>query len=57
MSRNRELIRELESEGWEFTVTGSNHLRGVHPNSATPLFVGSTPSDVRAMKNARATAR
>jgi predicted RNA binding protein YcfA (HicA-like mRNA interferase family) len=53
----REILAELEEEGWKFTRTSKGHWRGVHPDSPQVLIVSGTSSDWRAVANARATAR
>lgn len=50
----RELVRLAERDGWRVSTTGSNHLRLEHPQASGPVFTGSTPSDRRALHNARA---
>lgn len=58
MSRERtDLDRELRRDGWDVSRTRSGHKRAIHPNAASVLFYGGTPSDRRAIKNTRAQAR
>lgn len=53
MSRHKEirdLIKRAESQGWQITRSKGDHLKWVSP-SGKPLFFGSTPSDIRSLKN------
>jgi hypothetical protein len=49
--------RRLERAGFRVTVTGGNHLKIMHPVMIGPVFMSSTPSDRRAIRNLRATLR
>lgn len=45
----RELVRELESQGWRVEAT-RKHLRA-YPPTGSPVTLPSTPSDHRAFAN------
>ena len=51
------IIRELEAQGWTFTLTRNNHVRGHHPEASAPLVVAGTTSDHRAVLNIRSQAK
>jgi predicted RNA binding protein YcfA (HicA-like mRNA interferase family) len=53
----RDLIREARRSGWSVTRTGGDHLKLTHPEASRPVFTGSTPSDCRAIRHARAEMR
>ena len=42
-----ELARWLVSEGWELSVTGGGHIKGLHPKARKPLFFAATTGDTR----------
>jgi predicted RNA binding protein YcfA (HicA-like mRNA interferase family) len=54
----REVIADLEKEGWSFTRTSKGHWKGKHPDAPRKVLIlsGST-SDWRADANARSLAR
>jgi predicted RNA binding protein YcfA (HicA-like mRNA interferase family) len=52
-----EMIREAERAGWTVSRTGGDHLRFTHPEAATPVFCGTTPSDQRVLRHVRAALR
>lgn len=54
--RFKELVREAERQGWVVTTTGGGHLKWTGPEGGL-VFTPSTPSDVRALKNATADLR
>ena len=47
----RELVRELERQGWRVAQTKGGHLRA-YPPAGSPVIMPSTPSDRRALANA-----
>lgn len=54
---NRDLLRELQREGWVITRLPGGHLRAVHPKAKGPLILPSTGGRGRGDRNARALAR
>jgi hypothetical protein len=52
-----EFIEAAEANGWSWRVTGTGHLRVFRPGSTAAVTVPATPSDHRALRNARADAR
>lgn len=50
------LVKLAESQGWQVTITRSNHVCFRSPEGKT-TFTPSTPSDGRGMKNAKAQLR
>lgn len=57
-TRVREVIADLESQGWTFTRTSKGHWRGKHPDAPKKvLILSGTSSDWRADANAKAIAR
>jgi hypothetical protein len=42
------------ADGGQISTTKGGHLRLEHPEASGPVFTGSTPSDRRALHNARA---
>jgi len=54
----REVIADLEKQGWVFVRTSKGHWRGKHPDAPRKvLILSGTSSDWRANANARALAR
>lgn len=54
----RQLMEEADEMGWAIDgVTGSGHIRLIHPQATTPVVVPSTPSDWRGLRNTRAQLR
>lgn len=53
----RELHARLVKDGWSLAETRGKHYRYRHPHSQTLLFVPSSPSDWRAVRNLLSTAR
>lgn len=52
----KQLLNELEQEGWSWTNTNSGHVRLTH-NSGVIVFCSWSASDHRALKNIRADTR
>jgi hypothetical protein len=53
----RDLIRAAKRDGWQISRTGGDHLKLTHPEARGPVYTGSTPSDCRAIRHARAEMR
>lgn len=54
----RPLIRAARLQGWNVSETGRNHVRFLPPDkSKPPVFCGVTLSDVRTLKNLKASLR
>lgn len=51
-SEMNKLVRKVRKAGWAVVLTRNNHWKILSPSG--PLFVPSTPSDSRSMKNCRA---
>ena len=49
-SAPKEVLTEIENEGWTLSYTKSCHVRWEHPNGAV-VYSSSTPSCWRAWKN------
>lgn len=47
----RQLIRELEKQGWTVELTKGNHYKATPPGSKLGVYFPSTPSDWRSLKN------
>jgi predicted RNA binding protein YcfA (HicA-like mRNA interferase family) len=52
----RELVRQLEKQGWRVVTTRGGHLRALPPQGSAVVLPG-TPSDRRAFGNAIALLR
>ena len=52
-----DLVAELERAGWRVRKGKANHYKAYCPCGQHLLSFGSTPSDSRSIKNARALAR
>lgn len=52
-----EFITAAETLGWSWRVTGTGHLRVYRQGAQGAVTVPATPSDHRALRNARADAR
>jgi hypothetical protein len=53
----RDLRQLAKRAGWTISTTNGGHLRLDHPEARGPVFTGSTPSDHRAIRHARAEMR
>lgn len=47
----------LREQGWDLSITRGGHVKGVHPQAASPLFFAATSGDKRQVKHVRAQAR
>ena len=56
-SELRKLVRDLHVDGWKMDRSGSEPRQGNQAGSSLSLQLPSTPSDHRAVENARHTAR
>lgn len=56
-SQMKEARRQLAREGFTVTKTRGGHWRFEHPDMDGPVFAADTPSDLRGLKNLRATLR
>lgn len=48
----KQIIREAEDLGWEVNLTNNGHYKCQHPSGGL-IFMASTPSDRRALRNIR----
>jgi predicted RNA binding protein YcfA (HicA-like mRNA interferase family) len=53
----RDLRQLAKRAGWTISTTNGGHLRLEHPEANGPVITGSTPSDHRAIHQARAAMR
>lgn len=53
----KDFIRNLQDLGFKVSRTNSGHIRITRPEMRSPVFLASTPSDWRALKNARSEIR
>lgn len=53
----RKLMRHAMRHGWRLELRRNNHMMWVPPNGAEVYFTSMTPSDWRAVRNARAALR
>jgi predicted RNA binding protein YcfA (HicA-like mRNA interferase family) len=54
----REVVRELEHDGWTVTPTKGGHYRATHPDApGQVMYLSQTPSGKRHPQNVRAMAR
>lgn len=52
----KQLIRKAQEAGWSVKVRRNSHYKITNPEGES-YYCGSTPSDVRAVKNVRAALR
>lgn len=45
--RRQPIVRELEQDGWRFTLNRKNHLKGDHPHATRPIYLPGTPGSHR----------
>ncbi len=48
----RQLLEDLDTQGFEVAITGSNHYKVTKPGVDGCVFMPCTPSDYRGKKNA-----
>jgi hypothetical protein len=53
----KKLVREARAAGWRLEVNGGGHFRLHGPPGTRPITMAATPSDRRAIDNARAVLR
>jgi hypothetical protein len=51
------IIRQLEAQGWSVSHTASGHWKAMPPGGKGVIFLSSTPSDPRSLKNMKAQLR
>jgi len=50
----KDLVRELQRQGWTVEQRKSNHFKATPPNGKGCVFFPATPSDWRSIKNTKA---
>jgi len=53
----RDLLERAEAMGWRIQWTKGGHLKLTHPKADAPVYISSSPSCPRALKNAEAMLR